>query len=139
MGEKTFFRVTVAGVIFNREKKVLLAKRSIHDAVLPGFWGLPGGNIEAKGNISNILESELKREVQEEVGIDVKNLKYLESHLNESGKLNICFTAEADKGEPKALDETDKIGWFTLKQAEKMNLTPHTLERLNLAWASLVG
>ena len=134
MEEKYLFKIVIAAVIFNSDKLVLLAKRSMTEDVLPGYWGIPGGKVESRGNIPDILESEIKREIHEEVGIDIKNLRYIESHLNESGKLNICFVSEIDKGEPKPLDETEEIGWFTLKQAEEMKLTPHTLERLKLAY-----
>ncbi len=134
MEEKYLFKVVIATVIFNSDKMVLLAKRSMTEDVLPGYWGIPGGKVESRGNIQDILESEIKREVHEEIGINIKNLKYIESHLNESGKLNICFVSEIDKGEPKLLDETEEIGWFTLKQAKEMKLTPHTLERLKLAY-----
>jgi 8-oxo-dGTP pyrophosphatase MutT (NUDIX family) len=134
MEDKYLFKVVIAAIIFNSDKKVLLAKRNMKEDVLPGYWGIPGGKVESRGNISNILESEIKREVNEEVGIEIKNLKYIESHLNESGKLNICFISDIYKGEPKPLDETEEVGWFTLKEAEKMTLTPHTLERLKLAY-----
>ncbi|MBI2630579.1 NUDIX domain-containing protein [Candidatus Pacearchaeota archaeon] len=135
MEEKYLFKIVIVAVIFNSDKMVLLAKRSMTEDVLPGYWGIPGGKVESRGNIPDILESEIRREVHEEVGIDIKNLRYIESHLNESGKLNICFVSEIDKGEPKPLDETEEIGWFTLKQAEEMKLTPHTLERLKLAYS----
>jgi 8-oxo-dGTP pyrophosphatase MutT (NUDIX family) len=133
MDEKYLYKVINAAIIFNSDKRFLLAKRSMKDDILPGYWGIPGGKVESKGNIPNILEHELKREIKEEVGVEIKNLKYIESHLNESGKLNICFACEISKGEPKPLDETEEVGWFTLEQAEKMQLTPHTLERLKLA------
>lgn len=130
MDERYLYKIILAAVIFNEEGKFLLARRSSNEDVLPGYWGIPGGKIEARGNISEILEKELQREVLEEVGIEITDLKYLESHLNESGKLNICFSAQLSSGQPKPLDETEEVGWFTLKEAEKMKLTPHTLDRI---------
>src|SRR3972149_528851 len=129
MDEKYLFKIIVAAAIFNSDKKVLLAKRSMTEDVLPGYWGIPGGKVESRGNISDILEHEIKREVKEEVGIEINNLKYIESHLNESGKLNICFICNAGKGKPKISDEVEEVGWFTLEQVKSMDLTPHTLER----------
>ncbi len=135
MDEKYLYKIIIAAIIFNSDKKVLLAKRSMTEDVLPGYWGIPGGKVESRGNIPDILEQEIKREVKEEVGIEIKNLRYIESHLNESGKLNICFMCDIDKGRPKALDESEEVGWFTLEQAKDMNLTPHTFERLKLAFS----
>jgi 8-oxo-dGTP diphosphatase len=133
MDEKYFYKIIVAAVIFNSEGKILLAKRSMDEDFFPGFWGLPGGKVEIRGNIDNVLEVELKREVLEEVGIKIKNLRYLESHLNESKKVNISFVAELDKGTPKPLEDTEKVEWLDLEEAKKLQLTPHTLERLILA------
>jgi 8-oxo-dGTP diphosphatase len=133
MDEKYLFKVIVAAVIFNEDKKFLLAKRSLTEDVLPGYWGIPGGKVETRGNIPNILEYEVKREVLEEVGIEVDDLKYIESHMNDSGKLNVCFSCKISGGVPKALEDTSEVGWFSLKEAECMQLTPHTLERLKTA------
>ncbi len=132
--DKYLFKVIVAAVIFNEDNEVLLAKRSMTEDVLPGYWGIPGGKVETRGNITDILEKEIKREVQEEVGIDITDIKYIESHMNESGKLNICFVCKISSGKPVISDEVEKVGWYSLKEAEKMLLTPHTLDRLKLAY-----
>lgn len=133
MPEKYYYKVILTTVIFNKEKKILLAKRGKNETVLPGYWGIPGGKIEALGNIQNIFEEELKREVREEVGIEINNIHYVENHLHESGKINVCFISTLLSGNPKALDETEEVGWFTLSEAKEMLLTPHTLERITLA------
>ena len=129
---KYLFKIVLSVVILNKDKKVLLAKRSIKEDVLPGYWGIPGGKVESKGNIQDILEKEIKREVLEEVGIEIKNIKYFESHLNESEKVNICFSAEIDKGIPSPLDETEEVNWFSLEESKKLKLTPHTFERIEM-------
>ena len=134
MPNKLTFRIVLAALIFNSENKFLLAKRSENDKILPGHWGLPGGNIDIMEDIDDILEKELKREVMEEVDIEIDSLKYLESHLNKVGKLNICFIAKIKKGEPKALDETEEVGWFNLNGIRNLKLTPHTLERVKRAY-----
>ena len=127
--EKPTFRIVLTCVII-KEKKVLLGKRSENDDVLPGYWGLPGGNITSVGNILDIIEKELMREIFEEVGVEIGNIKYIESHSHEKQIVNICFSADIISGEPKALDETEEVKWFTFEQAKKLKLTPHTLESL---------
>jgi 8-oxo-dGTP diphosphatase len=63
-------RVNVAvGIIYNVKKdKVLISKRSSKQH-LAGYWEFPGGKIESNENI----ETALKRELNEELGIIVEN------------------------------------------------------------------
>lgn len=130
--KRNLFKINVAAIILNEKKEILLAKRSMTEDVLPGVWGIPGGTVDSLGDIPDILESEVQREIFEEVGISVKNLQYVESHMNHKGKVNICFVCEILSGTPSKSDEVDEVGWFTLHEAEKMELTPHTMDRINL-------
>ena len=80
--------VSVTGIII-KDKKYLITRRSLNKKVFPGKWTVPGGNLELEDyqNLPkdtshhwyNIFEKVLKREVKEEVGLDIKNLKYLTS------------------------------------------------------------
>ncbi len=54
-------------IIFNEQNEVLLQKR--HD----GYWGLPGGLMD----LGESFEEVAKREVYEETGLVVENLKLL--------------------------------------------------------------
>ncbi|MFB6469133.1 NUDIX domain-containing protein [Cytobacillus sp. Hz8] len=58
--------VVVKGVIFYKGK-VLIVKRSLNDRVGGGTWECVGGKLD----FGEDLEDALKREIQEEVGIDV--------------------------------------------------------------------
>ena len=135
MENKYLYKLVLSTVMFNSEKKILLGKRSMDENVLPGYWGLPGGKAEYRESISDFLEVELKREIMEEVGVNIENIKYLESHLNgPSGKVNICFISYIKEGDiPEALDETEEVGWFSLEEAKELQLTPNTIERIELA------
>lgn len=133
MSEKKLFKIVLASVIFNQEGKILLGKRSEDEDVLPGYWGLPGGNIHTIGNIQNVLQEELKREILEEVGIRIDNLTFLENHSHESGKINICFMSNHLSGKAKALDETEEVKWLDFSKIKEFKLTPHTFERIELA------
>ena len=137
MNQKYFYKIILAAVIFNDKNEILLGKRSLTEDVLPGYWGLPGGKADTKENIQSVLEEELKREVLEEVGVKIDNLKYLESHLSDDHKINISFTARIKSGVPKPLDETEEIKWVTFEELVNFNLTPHTVERIKLAYSLL--
>ncbi len=131
MKEKPTFRIVLACVLI-KGGKVLLGKRSEDEDVLPGYWGLPGGNLTTIGNIQDIIEKELKREILEEVGVEVDNIKYVESHSHEKQIINMCFVADIISGEPQALDETEEVKWFTFEEAKELELTPHVIERLEI-------
>ncbi|GEM_PF-5342115 len=45
--------------------------------VLHSYCDIPCGKIELSGNIQDILEKELQREAQEEVGIKIKDVLYI--------------------------------------------------------------
>lgn len=135
MENKQLYTLVLSAVIFNKEGKVLLAKRSLDEEVLPGYWGIPGGKAETRQDTKGFLETELKREIKEETGITIKDLCFIENHLHgTSGKVQICFMANIDSGNPKALEEIEEVNWFSLEEMKEMQLTPMTLERVKLAY-----
>jgi 8-oxo-dGTP diphosphatase len=64
----------VAGLLLDGEN-VLVAQRKSSDSGA-GFWEFPGGKVED----GETLEAALKREIQEELAIDIQVLKFLDSH-----------------------------------------------------------
>jgi NAD+ diphosphatase len=96
--------------------KILLARNSN----FPGQWySLIAGYVD----IGESLEECVIREVKEEVGLDVKNIRYYKSQpWPFSGSLMIGFTAEADDLQPVCIDnkEIAEAAWFT-----KGNLPNH--------------
>jgi len=81
--------VVVTGILVNKEGKYLIAKRADWEKAFPGQYTVPGGKIEVldyvlrKKDTSsqwyNVLESSLKREIMEEVGLEIENLGYVTS------------------------------------------------------------
>lgn len=65
--------VRVAGILFNKEKKILLAN---HFKNNQSYWVLPGGRVES----GETLEAALIREMEEETGLEVKPLKLVFFH-----------------------------------------------------------
>ncbi len=66
------FRPSAYGVIMNDDKVLVVNTKST------GKYSLPGGGVE----IDEVIEEGLKREVQEEVGIDIHVEKFI--HFNEN-------------------------------------------------------
>lgn len=76
------------------------------------FYSLVAGYAD----IGESLEDAVKREVKEEVGIDVKNIRYYKSQpWPFSGSMMIGYWAEADCSQPITIDETEiaEAAWFT--------------------------
>lgn len=127
--ENTFIVIT-AGIIYNQEGKYLIIKRSKKESHAAGIFAYPGGKTEytaTKDTTYDILETNLQREIMEEVNIKVKNITYLSSHafVKESGEnaITVAFICEYESGEAKAMDtnEVAALEWLSLD--EILNLT----------------
>jgi NAD+ diphosphatase len=89
--------------------KILLARNNNFRA---GWHSLVAGYAD----VGETLEETVIREVKEEVGLDVKNIRYYKSQpWPLSGSLMVGFTAEADDRQPITIDHNEiaSAGWFT--------------------------
>tara|TARA_Y100000590_G_scaffold422271_1_gene526800 strand:+ start:251 stop:646 length:396 start_codon:yes stop_codon:yes gene_type:complete len=68
----------VAGILIGRDKSILLAQRSAEKS-FPLQWEFPGGKIEEGEN----SESALRRELFEELNIEVDKMKLFDSVVHE--------------------------------------------------------
>ena len=101
------YRITTAAVIYDRRKGFLLGKRSPKEDTVPGLWSLPAGKLESGGPAQDVLEDNLKKEVREEIGVEITNPVYLDSHMwtdTDPYKLTIVFTTQIASGEPSPMD-----------------------------------
>lgn len=129
MGVPTY-RITTAAIIFDEQGRILLGKRSSKEDTVPGFWSLPAGKLESSGPASDVLETNLKREVLEEIGVEISDLEYLDSHMwtdTDPLKITIVFKARIIQGEPRPLDpqEVTETKWWIIDEALKLELPPH--------------
>lgn len=91
------------------EDKILLARNANFTG---GWYSLVAGYAD----IGETLEETVVREVKEEVGLDVRNIRYYKSQpWALSGSMMIGFTAEADENQPIAVDghEITAAEWFS--------------------------
>lgn len=114
-GRTIFPRISPAVIVaITKDNKILLARGHRFN-----FYSLIAGFIEP----GETIEEGLKREVREEVGIEIKNLRYFASQpWPFPDSLMIDFTAEYESGELTP-DETEifEAGWFT---ADEMPMVP---------------
>jgi nucleoside triphosphatase len=66
-------RLIVVGIVENRAGEILICRMPRDRGVFPGQWCLPGGGIE-EGETAEIA---LRRELGEEVGLEVTNIRPL--------------------------------------------------------------
>ena len=108
------FTVSAAAVITNPEGEVLLLNHVIR---LESGWGLPGGFMEH----GEQPEEGIRREIREETGIEMNNLRLFQVRTIGS-HLEMIFRAESD-GKPEILSsEITELGWFAgANMPAKMN------------------
>ena len=113
------FIVNVEGAIC-KDDKWLVIKRSSKEEHAGGTLSLVGGKVDVEGNTNHILERTIKREMDEEVGIDIKyevTFVYSSSFVSDDGHnvINVVFLCEYDRGtaHSKSPDEVEAVHWMT--------------------------
>ncbi|MFN8207864.1 MAG: NAD(+) diphosphatase [Bacteroidales bacterium] len=100
--------------------KILLAR----NANFPGSWY---SLLAGYADVGESLEETVIREVKEEAGLDVHNIRYYKSQpWPLSGSLMIGFVAEADEKQPIVIDanEITEAAWF---QRGELPSHPHNI------------
>lgn len=123
------FIVNVEGAIRRSDQRYLICTRSAQEAHAAGKLSLIGGKVEAEGAQTDILETTLRRELQEEVGLEVGELVYIESNafIADDGEavINIVFLCQYIGGEPMIAAPEEIAGWQWLT-AEQIFDHPET-------------
>jgi len=101
-------RISPSIIVLIQKGDHILMARSHH--FLPGVYGLIAGFVEAGENV----EEAVHREVKEEVGIEIKNLRYFGSQAWPfPDSLMIAFTAEYAAGDLMINPaEIEEAGWY---------------------------
>jgi len=135
-----------ATAILVKDNKFLIAKRADNLKSFPGQWTVPGGKLEKKDYINqpkdtsvhwyNLFERVVKREVKEEVGVNVNNIQYLTSlafiRNDNIPVIIMSYYAEDHEGEIKLNPELTEYAWATLEEAKKYPLIEGIYEELEM-------
>jgi A/G-specific adenine glycosylase len=109
-------KIIGVGVISNHQKQILIDKRRAEGS-LGGLWEFPGGKLEP----GETLEDCIKREIQEELAIEIEVKEHLitieHTYTNFKVTLNV-YQCDYISGEPQPL-ESDEIRWVTLDEIDK--------------------
>lgn len=118
MKEDTWPKVGV-GIMVMKNGKALLGKRKGSHGT--GKYAWPGGHMEHMES----FEECAKREVREETGIEIKNIKLLRllnfKDYSPKHYVDIGLIAEWKSGEPKVLEpkKCESWNWFNLNKLPK--------------------
>lgn len=105
----------VAGVLIDREGRVLLAQRP-PGKPLAGLWEFPGGKLEA----GESARQALARELLEELGVEIHDARPLVAtrHVGPLGTIRLdAWTITGWSGEPTGL-ETQALAWVPLAELD---------------------
>ena len=132
------YAVTVC-VLIQRGDTWLLVVRAPKVAYAPNMIGMIGGHVDVARPQADVLEVTARREVAEEVGLDLSELRlrYLESEffVTDAGErqITVTFTTQAPSAiEPyvNAPEELVEVGWWTLDDLEADPRCPSWLPAL---------
>jgi 8-oxo-dGTP diphosphatase len=144
----------VATAIVMKDGKYLIAKRSAREKAFPSRWTVPGGKLELKeysnkpadtpaGQWYNALENLVRREVREEVGLEINNIRYLTSLVfvrpDKVPTLVVSLFAEHAEGEVTLCEDLTEHKWVSLEEAKGYDLIDGIYEEMEMVGRHLKG
>ncbi len=113
-----YIGVSTGAMIFNDKGELFLCQRSKDATNEKGCWEVPGGKV----NFGETLQDAVKREIQEEYGVDIEIIEQFPAanHLIPAEKQHwvpTTFLAKIKQGQhPKILEphKCSAFGWFAL-------------------------
>ena len=139
MGEKNLelYRI-VSTAIIHKDGRFLITKRSLNKKAFPGKWIVPGGGLEPNDYINTppttesdnvwyrVLENNLRREILEEVGVEMGKIDYLLDLVfirpDNIHVLTLSFYTPWKSGEVKLNDENIDFAWISVSQIRDYDL-----------------
>jgi ADP-ribose pyrophosphatase YjhB (NUDIX family) len=131
MVQPYWYIVNVEAAILDQDGRYLMIVRGKEESHAPGVLTLVGGKVESAGNTGEILEATLRREVREEVAVEIHDdIAYLESNafVADDGDpvVDIVFLCRYAGGTPAIGDpgEVAAVRWMTPAEILAHPLTP---------------
>jgi 8-oxo-dGTP pyrophosphatase MutT (NUDIX family) len=145
MEDEKLHYLVVTGIII-KDGKYLITRRSLDEAAFPGLWTVPGGKLRKSDYANspkdtpdhwyNVLEKLLHREIEEEVSLKVKNIRYLLSlayvRSDNIPTIIISLYCDYDSGKVKLSDELIEYAWVTVNELKKYEFLPGLREEIEL-------
>ena len=156
MGDKNLIHyIVVTGIIINKENKFLIVKRADWEKAFPGRWTVPGGKLEVLDYVLkekdtphhwyNIFEDLLKREVLEEVNLEVKDIDYITSMVYIRPDKIPCVIVslyaylDSDESKLKLCNALTDFKWVDLEESKNFDIIEGIYEELTMLDKKLKG
>jgi 8-oxo-dGTP diphosphatase len=122
-----FKQLVVSAAIIIKDRKMFFSKRRDSRPIFNNKWEFPGGGVE---NDEQVIPC-LIREIKEETGFTVEPLEIIPQILSKTEKkynyqvFLIIYICKIKSGKLNTSDnETADSGWFTMKEALKLDFLP---------------
>jgi nucleoside triphosphatase len=128
------WRIVVVGVIQNDKGEYLICRKPKNRGIFPGQWALPGGGIEAGEQMTEAL----RREISEEVGIEIFDIRplffkdgqysklYLDGSWVNMYVIFLIFTCRTGSGEVRVGEEFEAYAWVSSEALAGYDLNEET-------------
>lgn len=144
--DKELHRIATTCIIYNSEKKYLVTKRSPTKKVHPNKWTVPGGGLSTDDYVGKAetypgqwygpIETALRREVQEEVNVEIGKTEYLLdlTFIRPDGipVLVLSYYAPYISGEVKLDEDAVEFKWVTLEEARSLDLIQGIFDEIEM-------
>jgi len=111
-------------ILVNKDGKILTMRRGGTAPSRPGFWDLPGGDLD----FGEDLKAGIIRETKEETGLDINSPTLLDvfSAFNDRNELwvTICYFSKVENIEVKLSFEHDAFKWISPKEFQRLKVSP---------------
>ena len=142
--ERELHRIAITGIIWKEDKdgtrRYLVTKRAPHKKAWPGKWTVPGGGLEVDDYMKteatyantespqwyNAVEKALRREVKEEVGLEVDDVRYLldVAFIRPDGipVVVLSFYCKYASGDVTLDEDATEYAWISAKEISDYEL-----------------
>lgn len=145
-------RIVSTAIIYKRGR-FLITQRSLDKKVWPGKWTVPGGGLEIDDYVNTpsttkhtwyfALANSLKRELKEEVGLEVGKIKYLLDlafiRPDKIPVLTLSFYAPWKARKVKLNNESIDYKWIKASEVKKFDLIEGIATEIKMVDALLKG
>lgn len=153
MENKELHRIVSTAIIY-KDGKYLITKRSPNKKAFPNKWTVPGGGLEtddytntppttADGHWYYSLYTSLRREIKEEVNLEVGFIKFLLdlAFIRPDGVpvITMSFYTPYKSGEVKLDEDAVEYAWVTYEEAKNYDLIEGICDEIRMVDEILHG
>ncbi|MFA6339021.1 MAG: NUDIX hydrolase [Candidatus Paceibacterota bacterium] len=144
--DKELHRIAITAIIYRDDGRFLITRRNLNKKASPGKWTVPGGGLNVDDYVDtpkthenqwyNTVEKTLRREVKEEVGLEIEKPEYLTDltfiRPDNIPVLVLSYYAKYSSGEVVLNEESIDFKWVSVEEAKSHDLIDGILEEIEM-------